>query len=82
MFIISSMYGSFQVSNITPEEVLSISEELLYSTFIENPFNDFYFPYFWIFNILADINKEHISYGYCFIRKLNYYRDSRGYYNN
>ena len=43
IFIISSMYGSFKVSNITPEEVLSISEELLYSTFIENPFNDFIF---------------------------------------
>ena len=46
IFIISSMYGSFKVSNITPEEVLSISEELLYSTFIENPFNDFIFRIF------------------------------------
>ncbi len=46
IFIISSMYGSFKVGNITPEEALSISRELLYPTFIENPFNDFISRFF------------------------------------
>lgn len=46
IFMISLLYGSIKVGDISPEEASSISRELLYPIFMDNSINDFISRFF------------------------------------